>query len=141
MSDPHHPEPPPRLFAVVELFGHQRIAGRISEQAFGGANFVRVDVPEIQVEETDWEEGERVVRTRVIQAHTRSFGAGAIYGINWCDETTAQIAARSIKHEPMQPYSVKAAIDSLPADQRQRLLAPPRGATRSLLDEDDGGPF
>ena len=132
------PEPAPALFAVVELFGHQRIAGRITEQTFGGASFVRVDVPEIEVEEREYIDGQGyVTQRRAIQAHTRSFGAGAIYGINWCDEATAQIVARSIRHEPMAPYSVKKAIDSLPDDARQRLLAPPRGSNRDFDDDPD----
>jgi hypothetical protein len=33
-------------WAIVELFGHQRIAGLVTEQAVGGCSFVRVGVPE-----------------------------------------------------------------------------------------------
>lgn len=129
------PEQPPALHAIVELFGHQRVAGRITQQTFGGASFVRVDVPEIEVEEREYVEGKGyIMQRRTIQAHTRSFGGGAIYAINWCDETTAAIAARSIKHEPLSPYSVKSAIDALPDDQRHRLLTSSRG--RDLIDDD-----
>lgn len=35
-------------WALVELFGHQRIAGHVTEQQIGGCQFVRVDVPEIE---------------------------------------------------------------------------------------------
>lgn len=132
-------EQPPALFAIVELFGHQRVAGRITQQSFGGANFVRVDVPEIEVEEREYVEGKGyVTQRRTIQQHTRSFGGGAIYAINWCDATTAAIAARAIKHEPLSPYSVKSAIDALPDDQRHRLLT---SRARDLADDDDGQPF
>lgn len=114
------------LYAVVELFGHARIAGAISEQTFGGAALVRVDVPDVIVTEIDYEqprgpEGYPQVK-RTIAAHTRSFGAGAIYSINWCDEAAAVLAAQRIKHEPLNPYSARDAIASLPADQRTRLL-------------------
>jgi hypothetical protein len=34
------------LNAVVELFGHQRIAGKVTEQSIGVATFIRIDVPE-----------------------------------------------------------------------------------------------
>jgi hypothetical protein len=126
---------PPALYAIVELFGHQRVAGRVSQQTFGGSSFVRVDVPEIDVTEHHYNDaGARVPSQRTIQAHTRSFGGGAIYAINWCDETTAAIAARSIKHEPLSPYSVKSAIDALPDDQRHRLLTGRRDG--DLLDDD-----
>ena len=30
-------------WAIVEIFGHQTFAGRVTEQAIGGASFVRVD--------------------------------------------------------------------------------------------------
>jgi len=112
----------PQLYAVVELFGHARIAGAINEQAFGGTAFIRVDVPAVTVRESEFRNGERVVSIREIAAHTRSFGAAAIYSINWCDEATAQVAAFDIKHEPMKPYSVKEAINNLPDADRHRLL-------------------
>lgn len=130
----------PAQFAIVELFGHQRVAGKISQQTFGGASFVRVDVPEIEAQEREYVDGRGYVTSvRTIQAHTRSFGGGAIYAINWCDETTAQIAARAIKHEPLSPYSVKSAIDALPDDQRHRLLTSSRKP--DLIREDDDDSF
>lgn len=105
------------MFAVVELFGHARIAGAVTEQTFGGSTFVRVDVPEITFSEIDYElprgpDG-HPRRTRTIAAHTRSFGPSAIYSINWCDETTAKLAAISIQHEPLKPYSVRQALEEL----------------------------
>lgn len=127
----------PAQYAIVELFGHAKVAGRISEQTFGGDAFVRVDVPEIEVTEYDWSGESRGEKRRTIQAHTRSFGAKAIYAISWCDEATAAIAARSIKHEPLQPYSVKKAIDSLPDEQRHRLLSSKHGAQGEFLSDDE----
>lgn len=141
MSEQQQQDQPPALYAIVELFGHQRVAGRITQQTFGGASFVRVDVPEIEVTERNYVEGKGYVESqRTIQGHTRSFGGGAIYAINWCDMTTAAIAARSIKHEPLSPYSVKSAIDALPDDQRHRLLTSSRHE-RDLLDDGDDPPF
>lgn len=135
METTQQQEQPPALFAIVELFGHQRASGRVSQQTFGGASFVRVDVPKIEAEEREYVDGKGYVpQRRTIQAHTRSFGGGAIYAINWCDEPTAQIAARAIKHEPLSLYSVKSAIDALPDDQRHRLLNGSR--TRDLVDDD-----
>lgn len=120
----------PMLYAVIELFGHARVAGAVSEQNFGGANLIRVDVPEVQFTATDYDaprtETGYPKATRTIPAHTRSLGAGAIYGINWCDEETARIAAQSIRDEPLQPYSVREALESLPQGQRTRLLRGPR---------------
>lgn len=60
-------------WAIVELFGHQKIAGRVSEQPMAGTTFLRVEVPE----------------TNRSAAYTRLFGAGAIYGITPCTEEEA----------------------------------------------------
>jgi hypothetical protein len=53
----------------------------------------------------------------------RSFGPSAIYSINWCDEASASAAAFGIKHEPLNPYSVKKALDSM--EQLQPRIAGP----------------
>lgn len=60
-------------WCIVELFGHQRIAGLVTEQTIGGCNFVRVDVPAI---------GD-------VPAYTKLLGQGAIYAINPVSETVA----------------------------------------------------
>lgn len=124
------------MYAVVELFGHQKIAGAVSEQTFGGSTLVRVDVPEIQFQEKDynsWDEDKREypVTQRTIAAHTRSFGPGAIYSINWCDEETAKAAARSIQHEPLKPYSAREAIE--------QLRSTPRMTTPLLTGDEEPG--
>lgn len=35
------------FWGVVEIMGHQRYAGYVSEQTLGGAALIRVDVPEV----------------------------------------------------------------------------------------------
>ena len=119
-------------FAIVELFGHARIAGRISEQTFGGAALVRVDVPEISYTEKPYGQPEHKV---IIPAHTRSFGGAAIYAINWVDEAAAKLAAQSIRHRPVQPYGMESVLREMTAKDRQMLLAGPAAAG------DDDGSF
>lgn len=77
-------------WAIVELFGHQRIAGRVTEQAIGGCSFVRVDVPEV---------GE-------IPAYTRLLGNAAIYAINPCTEEIARASAAAYRAVPVQKYDI-----------------------------------
>lgn len=97
-------------WAIVELFGHARIAGKLTEQTIGGCAFVRVDVPEI------------IDEGQTLPAFTKLFGQGAIYAINFVDEATARIAAREIRQQPVSVWSLRAGLEGLPAADRQRLL-------------------
>jgi hypothetical protein len=89
-------------WAIVELFGHQKIAGRVSEQVIGGCSFVRVDVPETENE------------TEKAPAFTKLYGNGAIYAITITDEKSARMAARTCVQEPMDVWTVNHLIKSLP---------------------------
>ena len=85
-------------WAIVELFGHQRIAGRISEQTIGGCSFVRVDVP----------------ITGKVQAFTKLYGQGAIYAISFVDELAARTAASMFRETPVDTYTLRKALQALP---------------------------
>ena len=75
-------------FAIVELFGHARIAGRVSEQVIAGQGFVRVDVP----------------ANAEYPAFTRMFGPGAIYSITPVTEEIANAAAERMRERPVTVY-------------------------------------
>jgi hypothetical protein len=77
-------------WAIVELFGHQQIAGFLTEQSIGGASFVRVDVPAVQG----------------AAEFTKMFGAGAIYAITPTTEEVAALAAEHLKIRPVSPWIV-----------------------------------
>lgn len=81
---------PFEAFAIIELFGHQRIAGRLTEQTIGGANFLRVDVPEVNG----------------YPGFTKLFTQGAIYAINFVDEAVAKMAAANLRLEPVRAYQL-----------------------------------
>ncbi len=73
-------EPQPReeaeelkSWALVEIFGHQRIVGFLSQQAFGSGVLFRVDVPDLK----DLKKDGKVVR----KGFTRYFGLASIYSI------------------------------------------------------------
>jgi hypothetical protein len=85
-------------WAIIELFGHQRIAGRISEQQIGGCAFVRVDVPENEEQ----------------KPYTKLLGQGSIYAITVTDEKTARAAAYYLKHEPMDKWTIGEVALKLP---------------------------
>ena len=68
-----------------EIFGHTKIAGKVSEATIGGCSFVRVDVPEFNGRE----------------AFTKFYGNGAIYPMTPCSEEAARAALKHIVPEPV----------------------------------------
>lgn len=82
------------LWALVELFGHSRIAGRCTEQNIAGTNMLRVDVPE----------------TSKTPGFTRFLGSAAIYAINPIDEDTARFYAEKLQVEPINSWDLKEVI-------------------------------
>lgn len=99
-------------WAIVEIFGHTRIAGLVSEQTIGGCAFVRVDVPALGEE----------------QAFTKLFGQGAIYAITFVDEAAAKLAARAIRARPITTWELRGEI--------AKLLPAPKAS-----ETEDGGLF
>lgn len=79
-------------WAVVEIMGHRRFAGFVSEQTVGGTSFVRVDVPDV------------TVNAETLPAFTKLFGAGSIYAITICTEETARAFAASIRERAFSTY-------------------------------------
>lgn len=88
MSD----EKPEIGYAIVEIMGHRQFAGYVTEQALGGASFVRVDVPSVQA---DGEE---------LPAFTKLLGAGSIYAISPCTEETARAFASQSRQRSFATY-------------------------------------
>lgn len=90
-------------FAIVELFGHQVIAGKVSEQVIGGQGFVRVDVPT-----TDAQEG-----------FTKFYGAGAVYAITPCNEETMLAAVEGLQRKPIEVWKLNLPQLTTRADDRE----------------------
>jgi hypothetical protein len=78
------------MWCVVELFGHSQIAGRVSEQAVGGASFIRVDVP----------------LTEKRDGFTRFYGASAVYSMTPVSEEVAQMMAERLEVEAVSEWQI-----------------------------------
>jgi hypothetical protein len=74
--------------------GHQKFAGRVTEQALGGASFVRIDIPE----------------TPGHPAFTKLFGGSSIYCLTPVTEEVARALAARIRTEPVQPWDIPAEL-------------------------------
>jgi hypothetical protein len=71
-------------WAIVEIFGHQVVVGKVTEQTIGGKGMLRVDVPQ----------------TEDKQSFTKFYGMDAVYCITPVDEKTAIAAAQQFSSRP-----------------------------------------
>ncbi|MEM1339841.1 MAG: hypothetical protein AAF634_05070 [Bacteroidota bacterium] len=86
-----------KLFAIVELFGHSRISGEVTEQNVAGSAFVRVDVP----------------KTENQPSFSRLFNPQAIYAINPVTQQVMEYAAEQIKSKPIEAYDARQMLDRM----------------------------
>ena len=75
-------------WCLVELFGHQQIAGWVTEATIGGCALVRVDVPAINDR----------------PAFTKFFGNGAIHSMTPVGEKEVFAALKNIMPRPVSVY-------------------------------------
>lgn len=80
-------------FAVVELYGHRKVAGRVAPVQQFGTEMLRVDVPGA--------DGETII--------TQFYGGSSIYGLTPCSEETAR---RVVAQTYDLPDLVKLAIEA-----------------------------
>jgi hypothetical protein len=76
-------------FAIVELMGHVRVAGWVTEEELFGTKLGRVDIPDVTADLTGG--------ARPTEVHaTQYFNGSALYRLTPCDEATArELAAYS----------------------------------------------
>lgn len=77
-------------WALVELFGHQKIVGKVTEATMAGGAFLRVDVPAFDGS----------------PAFTRFYGPGAIYSINPVTEEVARGLCERYRNEPVSRFEL-----------------------------------
>ena len=77
---------------IVELMGHNIIAGFVSEQTIGGAALIRVDVP----------------KTDNAGPFTKFFNNSAIYAMTPTTEEVATVAANKLAVRPISAQSMTA---------------------------------
>jgi hypothetical protein len=72
-------------WAILELMGHRKLAGKITEATIGGSAFVRIDIP---------------------NGATQFYSAGAIYCITPVDEVLAVAAAGTFAPIPISRWEL-----------------------------------
>ena len=89
-------------WALVELFGHQKIVGYVSEATMAGGAFLRVDVPAFDKD----------------KPFTRFFSPGAIYSINPVTEEIARGLLSRHRHEPVSRFELPQLEDKFQPPER-----------------------
>jgi hypothetical protein len=103
-------KPPFEGWVILELMGHRRLAGYLSEQTIGGTSFLRIDVP-----------GENG------NVATQLYSGSAVYCITPTTEAIARKVARSAVPAPVTKWDLVEPSRTLPA------------ATVDPDDDDDDG--
>lgn len=118
--------PPFESWAIVEMLGHKKLAGFVSEQTIAGAALIRVDVPATP---EDTRSGDAWPATA---GYTKLIGVGSVYCLTPCSEEVARRAAREIErmNDPIPVY--------IPV-QRQLVAAATNAAVSDAvaIDDDD----
>jgi hypothetical protein len=78
-------------WAIVELMGHRKIAGKVSEQIIAGAPLLRIDVPEVPAQ----------------AAFTTFYGPHTIYSLTPTTEEIARRFACAMRTMPVDPYEIR----------------------------------
>lgn len=103
-------------WAIVEVMGHQKFAGRVTTEAYGGTVLFRVDVPALPEREevadrnhciggTYYPAGCRV-KADAVPPFTKLFGASSIYCITPCTEEAAVAAVEAMISRPLHLLSL-----------------------------------
>src|SRR5262245_6355038 len=85
MPDQHTEQPP--QWAVVELMGHVRLAGRLTEEEKFGTKMGRLDIP--------LQDGTFI---------TQYFGGASVYRITYVSEDVARHVAKQEAPAPVSPW-------------------------------------
>ncbi|HEY9138710.1 MAG TPA: hypothetical protein VIM67_10585 [Terriglobus sp.] len=116
-------------WAIVELMGHARIAGKVTEAEIGGGKLLRIDVPEINGK----------------QPITKYFGNAAVYAITPVDEETARMAATQCDAAPVNEWSARGLIEradaakSLPSETKAVRTVPGYEPDDDQAEEEEDG--
>jgi hypothetical protein len=102
-------------WAILELMGHRRLAGFVTEAEVAGTKLLRLDVYAPEPPDTD--EDERPVATQL-------YGGAAIYCITPTTEEIARAVAATRRPEPVQRWEL-----------------PPAATVTASAEDDEGVPW
>ena len=81
-------------WAIVEVMGHKKFAGRVQEHVVAGHGFIRVDVPECEAD------GQKV------EGFTKFIGPSSVYAMTPVSEAVARAVALQLRERPVHPWEM-----------------------------------
>ncbi len=87
-----------QMWAILELMGHRRLAGLVTEAQIAGAGFIRIDIPKPEGNVTQFYSGQ------------------SVYSLTPTTEEIARAVAKDIVDVPVNPWELRHL--SLPEPQR-----------------------
>lgn len=88
-------------WAIVELLGHRRVAGRVRETTIGGAGFLRIDIPA---------GGGAGPQTQYVSPNS-------VYALHPTSEAIATAAADRVRPEPVSRWELPASVGGKAIDE------------------------
>jgi hypothetical protein len=115
-------------WAILEIMGHVKLAGFVSEQTIAGSAFIRIDVP----------------ASGSVEGFTRFFGSSSVYSLSPVTEETARDVAGRMRSTPINEYDISEQLKEKWKRSVPALPGPPMEQSEDWDDEDtsdfsDGG--
>lgn len=89
-------------WAILEVMGHRKIAGLVTEQEIAGAGFIRIDIP--------GPDGKGLVATQF-------YSPKSIYGLTPCSEELARRVAVNHQIRPVERWELQNALPAPDEDE------------------------
>jgi len=91
---------PFKAWAILEIMGHRKYGGLVTEEQIAGVAFIRLDIPE--------SDGQPAV--------TQFYQPASIYCLTPTTEATARAMGRRFRPEPVSRYEVPGLLAAAPED-------------------------
>lgn len=88
-------------WAIIEVYGHEKYAGKVSETNIAGVGMLMLEVPEITNQEV------------TLPGFTKLLGMNSIFSLTIVDEEYAREMARKLSKHPVEGYEHKEVIRQL----------------------------
>jgi hypothetical protein len=92
---------------ILELFGHQKVAGLVKTVPLGGDAMLRVDVPEIKYTRRVYAPGKVEDLLETIPAFTKFYSPKSVYAMTPVSEETCKAAMQSFRSTPVNTFELR----------------------------------